>query len=165
MLCAIRWGKTSANQMYCDKNSSSGKQHQQAISSMKNHKDGRWKCWYIVQVKGPAECWSLASARAAQLCQQLYSCVWPQYACGRHTNKSLCKEGKQRRGERCTHRARASKRRKKNFVSYLGVFHSSSLSGVTMREKKAGTLQKLKKRLSHSFGRLCKSNNPIILGV
>lgn len=28
--------------------------------------------------------------------------------------------------------------------------------GVTMREKKGGALQKLKKRLSHSFGRLCK---------
>lgn len=26
-----------------------------------------------------------------------------------------------------------------------------------MREKKGGALQKLKKRLSHSFGRLCKS--------
>jgi hypothetical protein len=25
-----------------------------------------------------------------------------------------------------------------------------------MREKKSGALQKLKKRLSHSFGRLCK---------
>lgn len=25
-----------------------------------------------------------------------------------------------------------------------------------MREKKGGALQKLKKRLSHSFGRLCK---------
>ncbi|CAH1959829.1 unnamed protein product [Acanthoscelides obtectus] len=32
-------------------------------------------------------------------------------------------------------------------------------SGVTMREKKSGALsrmQKLRKRLSHSFGRLCK---------
>lgn len=29
-------------------------------------------------------------------------------------------------------------------------------AGVTMREKKGGALQKLKKRLSHSFGRLCK---------
>lgn len=31
--------------------------------------------------------------------------------------------------------------------------------GVTMREKKSGALskvQKIKKRLSHSFGRLCK---------
>uniref|UniRef100_A0A8W7PG10 Uncharacterized protein n=1 Tax=Anopheles coluzzii TaxID=1518534 RepID=A0A8W7PG10_ANOCL len=28
--------------------------------------------------------------------------------------------------------------------------------GVTMREKKGGALQKIKKRLSHSFGRLCK---------
>lgn len=27
-----------------------------------------------------------------------------------------------------------------------------------MREKKGGALQKLKKRLSHSFGRLCKYN-------
>lgn len=32
-----------------------------------------------------------------------------------------------------------------------------SVSGVTMREKKGGALQKLKKRLSHSFGRLSKS--------
>lgn len=31
-----------------------------------------------------------------------------------------------------------------------------SIAGVTMREKKGGALQKLKKRLSHSFGRLCK---------
>lgn len=33
------------------------------------------------------------------------------------------------------------------------------VSGVTMREKKSGALskvQKIKKRLSHSFGRLCK---------
>lgn len=30
------------------------------------------------------------------------------------------------------------------------------IPGVTMREKKGGALQKLKKRLSHSFGRLCK---------
>lgn len=30
------------------------------------------------------------------------------------------------------------------------------VAGVTMREKKGGALQKLKKRLSHSFGRLCK---------
>jgi hypothetical protein len=30
------------------------------------------------------------------------------------------------------------------------------IAGVTMREKKGGALQKLKKRLSHSFGRLCK---------
>lgn len=30
------------------------------------------------------------------------------------------------------------------------------ISGVTMREKKGGALQKLKKRLSHSFGRLSK---------
>lgn len=30
------------------------------------------------------------------------------------------------------------------------------VSGVTMREKKGGALQKLKKRLSHSFGRLSK---------
>lgn len=29
-------------------------------------------------------------------------------------------------------------------------------TGVTMREKKGGALQKLKKRLSHSFGRLSK---------
>lgn len=33
---------------------------------------------------------------------------------------------------------------------------SISLSGVVMREKKSGALQKLKKRLSHSFGRLCE---------
>lgn len=31
-----------------------------------------------------------------------------------------------------------------------------SIAGVTMREKKGGALQKLKKRLSHSFGRLSK---------
>lgn len=30
------------------------------------------------------------------------------------------------------------------------------VSGVTMREKKSGALSKIKKRLSHSFGRLCK---------
>lgn len=35
----------------------------------------------------------------------------------------------------------------------------SLVSGVTMREKKGGALQKLKKRLSHSFGRLCKYKN------
>ncbi|XP_063698670.1 cyclin-dependent kinase 14 [Culicoides brevitarsis] len=32
--------------------------------------------------------------------------------------------------------------------------NTKNKDGVTMREKKAGTLQKLKKRLSHSFGRL-----------
>lgn len=33
-----------------------------------------------------------------------------------------------------------------------------------MREKKGGALQKLKKRLSHSFGRLCKYNyRPLLL--
>lgn len=40
------------------------------------------------------------------------------------------------------------------------VFNNNSIiSGVTMREKKSGALskvQKIKKRLSHSFGRLCK---------
>lgn len=36
---------------------------------------------------------------------------------------------------------------------------SRLISGVTMREKKGGALQKLKKRLSHSFGRLCKYYN------
>lgn len=34
--------------------------------------------------------------------------------------------------------------------------------GVTMREKKGGALQKLKKRLSHSFGRLCKYTTTIM---
>jgi hypothetical protein len=34
--------------------------------------------------------------------------------------------------------------------------HVLPIVGVTMREKKSGALQKLKKRLSHSFGRLCK---------
>lgn len=37
---------------------------------------------------------------------------------------------------------------------YINVLHSRFISGVTMREKKGGALQKLKKRLSHSFGRL-----------
>lgn len=38
------------------------------------------------------------------------------------------------------------------------------IAGVTMREKKGGALQKLKKRLSHSFGRLSeyKPYNSII---
>lgn len=40
----------------------------------------------------------------------------------------------------------------RNFIQFYYFF-----SGVTMREKKGGALQKLKKRLSHSFGRLSKS--------
>lgn len=41
----------------------------------------------------------------------------------------------------------------------IGVAATPGLPVVTMREKKSGALsrvQKLKKRLSHSFGRLCK---------
>lgn len=46
------------------------------------------------------------------------------------------------------------------FHSVFSLFSGVGLpTGVTMREKKSGALskvQKLKKRLSHSFGRLCK---------
>lgn len=43
------------------------------------------------------------------------------------------------------------------FLCFLVFPHSP---GVTMREKKGGALQKLKKRLSHSFGRLSKFDFP-----
>lgn len=51
----------------------------------------------------------------------------------------------------------------KNIVFTFKCFNNNLIIfivlGVTMREKKSGALskvQKIKKRLSHSFGRLCK---------
>jgi hypothetical protein len=44
-------------------------------------------------------------------------------------------------------------------VIFESVNYYFIILGVTMREKKSGALskvQKIKKRLSHSFGRLCK---------